>query len=339
MEKITYDQYLAMLRNPDVSDAEIMRYSIVRKGDAGAFAPEIAPDPTKVAMTFEDVEAESALKIGNTLARFRRHLRYRRRIDSGEMLPILVSEGDSWFQFPLVIDEVIDQLGRDYLIYDLSAAGDTAANMLLGQTGTKKNEFLKALREEKARVKAFLLSAAGNDVIGEDADGIPVLLHLIKDFQPGADAAAHVNQARLAETLAFLKRCYLKVIAEVRAEPGLERLPIVIHGYDYPFPYPWGAADPRDPSYAAQDEWLGEPLSRRGITDQNLRRGIIMFLLDALYDLMNEIAGDSEVTRVYVVDCRGAMPDVADWNDEIHGTSAGFAKVAVKFREVLARAI
>ncbi len=339
MQKITYDQYLAMLRNPDISDAEIMRYSIVRKGDEGAFAPEIAPDPTKVAMTFEDVEAESALKIGNVLARFRRHLRFRRRIGAGEMLPVLVSEGDSWFQFPLVIDEVIDQLEPDFLIHDLSAAGDTAGNMLLGQPGAKRNEFLKALREEKGRAKAFLLSAAGNDVIGEDENGIPVLLHLLKEFQPGADAAAHVNQSRLGETLAFLKRAYSKVITEVRAEPGLERLPILVHGYDYPFPYPWGANDPRNPSYAAQDEWLGQPLAQRGIMDQDLRRNIIKLLLDALYDLMNELAGDSNATRVYVVDCRNAMPDVSDWNDEIHGTSAGFAKVAVRFREVLARAI
>ncbi len=339
MEKITYDQYLAMLRDPDVSDAEIMRYSIVRKSPGGAFAPEIAPDPTKVEMTFEDVEAENALKIGNTLARFRRHLRFRRNVQEGDTRPMLISEGDSWFQFPLVIDEVIDQLDRDFLIYDLSAAGDTAANMLIGKPGTKKTEYMSALREEKGRAKAFLLSAAGNDVIGEDENGVPVLLHMLKNFQPGGDAAAHVNQSRLAETLAFLKSAYARVIAEIRAEPGLERLPILIHGYDYPFPYPWGADDPRHPSYAANDEWLGQPLSERGIMDKDLRRGIIKLLLDALYDLMHELAANSAVTRVYVVDCRNAMPHVSDWNDEIHGTSAGFAKVAVRFREVLAQAI
>ena len=339
MEKITYDQYLAMLRNPDVSDAEIMRYSIVRKSPGGAFAPEIAPDPTKVEMTFEEVEVENALKIGNVLARFRRHLRFQRRLAEGDKSPMLVSEGDSWFQFPLIIDEIIDQLDRDYLIHDLSAAGDTAANMLLGQPGAKKNEFMSALREEKGRAKAFLLSAAGNDVIGEDENGVPVLLQMLKDFMPGAPAAAHINQSRLAETLAFLKRAYAKVILEIRAEPGLERLPILIHGYDYPFPYPWGPGDPRNPSYAARDEWLGQPMSQRGIMDRDLRRDIIKLLLNALYDLMHELAGDSNATRVYVVDCRNAMPDVHDWNDEIHGTSAGFAKVAARFREVLTRVI
>jgi len=33
------------------------------------------------------------------------------------------------------------------------------------------------------------------------------------------------------------------------------------------------------------------------------------------------------------------MPDVSDWNDEIHGTNAGFKKVAQRFRTVMNSAI
>lgn len=339
MTRITYDEYLAMLRDPDVPDSRILEFSVVKKGDAGPFDPEIAPDPDKVEMTFEDIEAENAMKIGNSLCRFRRHLRFKRRLRDGVDLPVLVSEGDSWFQFPLLIDEVIDNLENDYLIYDVSAAGDTAANMIRGQVGKKKTEYMKALRKQKDRVRAFLISAAGNDVIGEDENGVPVLEHLLKPFQPGGGVAEHVNHARLAETLAFLRGAYAKVIADIRAEPGFEKLPIIIHGYDYPFPHPWGADDPRDPIYAAKDEWLGEPLAKRGIHDPALRRDIIKFLLNALYDLMEELSGEPSETGVYIVDCRGAMPNVGDWADEIHGTSAGFAKVAPRFRQVIANAL
>ena len=41
---------------------------------------------------------------------------------------------------------------------------------------------------------------------------------------------------------------------------------------------------------------------------------------------------------VHVVDCRGAMPSVTDWNDEIHGTSDGFEEVGRRFRKVLMEA-
>ena len=51
------------------------------------------------------------------------------------------------------------------------------------------------------------------------------------------------------------------------------------------------------------------------------------------------LAGDSEATGVWLVDCREALPDLTDWNDEIHGTSDGFAKVARVFRRVLADAL
>ncbi len=55
--------------------------------------------------------------------------------------------------------------------------------------------------------------------------------------------------------------------------------------------------------------------------------------------MMAELAGDSEETGVWLVDCRGAMPDLGDWNDEIHGTSDGFAKAAARFRPVIRQAV
>ncbi len=64
-------------------------------------------------MTLQDVEVENALKIGNGLARFRRMQSFSRRLQKGVDQPVLVSEGDSWFQFPFLIREVIDHLNRD----------------------------------------------------------------------------------------------------------------------------------------------------------------------------------------------------------------------------------
>jgi len=79
---------------------------------------------------------------------------------------------------------------------------------------------------------------------------------------------------------------------------------------------------------------LGKPLVERGISSE-LGRKIIIILIDALYDMLRQVAGDSTESYVWVVDCRNAMPELTDWNDEIHGTSKGFANVAQRFRRTL----
>ncbi len=338
LERITYARYQEMLLDVETPDELIARYSIADKGE-GAFDPVIRPNPELVIMSQAQVEAESAMQIGNGLARFRRQRLFGIRRASPNKLPILVSEGDSWFQFPVFINEVIDNLDRDYLIWSIGAAGDTAQNMVFNDIGRGKTEYMRALKRFKGEVRAFLFSAAGNDVIGEDPrTGEPVLAKLLRPFQPGTtDPRALIDQTAVTEVLDFLERAYRKVIGDVRGETGLERLPILIHAYDYVFPFPWGANDPRDPTWADKNAWLGQPLDAKGILEPALRRGVLKELIDQLYVRFEAVAADHQ--GVWVVDCRGAMPDVDDWADEIHGTSKGFAKVADRFAATLRAAL
>jgi len=336
MTKITYDKLEEMLFNPDVPDSAIRPYLIATHKPGQAFDLEVLPNPEQVEMTQTDrLRVESAMRWGNAIARWRRQQRYKARLANGDTRPVLVSEGDSWFQFPFLIDDVIDHLSDDHLIWSLDAAGDTAQNMVFNNGG----EYLKGLRACKNdRVRAFLFSAAGNDVIGEDESGKPVLEKLLKPYQQGQDAAWHVDKAALSSVLQFLEGAYRQVIQAVRAEPGFATLPIILHGYDYVIPHGGVPGDGRSPSYAKKNEWLGIPLDARGITDRTLRQNIIRFLIDALYDMLHRLAGDSNATRVYVVDVRGTLPNVSDWNDEIHGTSSGFRLVADRFRATLQQA-
>ena len=104
------------------------------------------------------------------------------------------------------------------------------------------------------------------------------------------------------------------------------------------FPYPHLENDLRNPIHAAKNEWLGEPLDKRNFpsttqVQRDLRRNIVIYLIDRLYDLLNDLAQTN--TSVLVVDCRGAMSEVTDWIDEIHSTDEGFAKVTKRFREEL----
>jgi hypothetical protein len=351
MGKISYQEYLALLtRSPEVDQeafdrqsAEILEYSVVKKGEGG-FEFELRPDPDKVELDPDLENLENAMKMANGIDRWRRKRRFHKRLKSGEARPVLVSEGDSWFQFPVLIRDVIDQLGKDYLIYSVGAAGDTAKNMVYGEEVDGQREYMTALGETRNHVKGFLFSAAGNDIIGEDPNtGEPALYDLIRPFNGNpSDVDGHIDHSVLKEKVTYLKKAYRKVISDVRADPQFRDLPIIIHGYDYAFPYPHhpeGSKDQRRPLYADRNGWLGDPLDRRGIKDQALRRDLIIYLVDELYAMLAGLSGNPKNTGVWLVDCRGAMPSVADWNDEIHGTNAGFAKVSNRFRTTLTAAL
>ena len=330
-----------MAGDPNVLDEDILAYSLVEEG-RGPFNPRIRPDPEYVRLPEGTAQLESALGFGNWADRWRRHGRFRNRVAAGIRLPVLVSEGDSWFQFPLIIKDVIDHLGDNYLIWSLGAAGDTASNMVGTAAAPGEREYLDALRTHGEAVRAFLFSGAGNDVIGIDPiTERPVLEELVRPFNGNeTDIDGHIDEAALARRLGVLEAAYGALIESVRGDDRLGRLPILLHGYDYVYPWPWGGDDPRDPKHAnPNDKWIGAPMTARGIMEDTLRRALVSRLIDRLYALLFDLAGDSAESNIWVVDCRGALPELGDWVDEIHATSAGFGKVAARFEATLHRAL
>ena len=102
-------------------NAKILEFSIVVKG-TGGFDFELRPDPEKVEITKEPTELESALKIFKSFSRWCRQAQFRRRFAANEQRPVLVSEGDSWFQFAVRFKDVVDQLNDFHIIYSVGAA-------------------------------------------------------------------------------------------------------------------------------------------------------------------------------------------------------------------------
>ena len=355
-EKITYAEWLEMVADPDTAKERILEYSVIVKGNGG-FDFLLRPNPDLVEMTETQLELENAMAIGNAACRYRRQRVTNRRIRNDDPRPFLVAEGDSWHQFPVLIDEIIDHLGSNYTIASFGAAGDTADNMVFGPPRRGGAEFLTEIWRHRSRVEAFLFSAAGNDIIGEDqtsGDPVPALRKILRPSSsqnPGVQDV--VDQEEMESRLEGLRKAYRTVIYNIRKLessdrpehlPPFSKLPILIHGYDYPFPCPTteeigGAPERRDPIYAKKDQWLGSAFSHHGIEDPVLRREVIKFLLDHLYDMLSDLAGDPSETGVWLVDCRGAMPSVTDWKDEIHGTSEGFAKVADRFEKTLKKVL
>lgn len=328
-KKLSRREFEALINDPDVPDEEIAKY-LIRTSTRGGLNIEFELNPELVELAPADrAEGAMAMTFGNWFCRRRRRARFRRRVANGETLPVIVSEGDSWFQFPFAITDVIDHLENDYLVWSCGAAADTAENMIFDNP-----EYMKALDEQRNHVTAFLLSAAGNDVIGEDKGGVPVLKSLLhKNSDRLTTAWDLINKSAVERVLNKLEDAYLTVVRTVRADPDFQELPILIHGYDYARPFPDEAGDPRDPFWADKDAWLGKPMDEKKIHDPALRREIIEILIQELYDMLGRVADTDP--HVHLVDLRGTLTKVGHWADEIHATSKDFKRVAAKFRGVL----
>ncbi len=135
--------------------------------------------------------------------------------------------------------------------------------------------------------------------------------------------------------LEAVRRAWLRVIFRTQQiRPGL---PILAHGYDYPFPRPkgtplfWGRLTFKGP-------WIHPVLhGEKGITDPDERYAIVAELVDRLNRMLARLA--AEHPTFHHVDLRGTLPSPRQWDDEIHPRSAGFRAMAKTFADAMARAL
>ncbi len=334
-DRIPFSELERMLKDINIPDSALRPYLTGDRTASRPFAPAIQADLNRVALDDMDrfrVEGAFAMNWANGIARWRRQAKFKRRRLLGERRPLVVAEGDSWFQFPLIIDDVVDQLDSPYHIWCVSAAGDTLANMV-----HRAPEYIDAIAQQSELPRVFLFSGAGNDFVGEEPDGTSVVYAVLRDFEPGRPAAWYLETDAFAARLAFIEKAYRTMLESVDREFG-RRVSVVIHGYDYAIPA--GPNDPRRPSWADKDQWLGAPLSQRGIHDPALQRTIVRLMIDKLNGLQKSLCGGNNTGGAFKaahhVDVRNTLPDLSDWADELHPTDAGFAKVAGLFAPVLA---
>lgn len=323
--------------DPETPELEIKQYFTANPNTSQPFAPAVILDPEKVeiAAPGSDVEAAMLSDWANDLSRLRRQTIFKARMVFGDPRPVLVSEGDSWFQFPFLLEDVIDHIGDDFNVWSVDAAGDTLQRMVI-----ESAEYMQALRTNVKGVRAFLFSGAGNDVIGKGKNGEPILASILRPFEPGRPAEWYLETEELAKQLRFIEDCYRQVLTNVAAE--FPALPVICHGYDYAIPggFP---GDPRRPNWASQDQWLAHPLNQLGIREPDLQQNIIRLLIDRLNERIMSLCGgnvrNGAFRTAWHVDVRGVLNGVSLWADELHPTDSGFARVASRFAHVLRTAM
>ena len=252
------------------------------------------------------------LFLGNQIESAKRRKRYRNLKKDPTRLRI-VAEGDSWFQYPILVEDTLDHLYKLYAIRSFSEAGDTLENYM------KKREYLDAIGEEEAEF--FLVSGGGNDILGKKFEGF------LRDApDPGDTTFQKYFKPDFAQKLNQLKGFYEEMFTELLAR--YPKLHIIVHSYDYAIPL-----DTTLPENKKKSSWLGQYLVKKNIQPQAEREQCLHFLMDKFNDMLEGMVKPFG-KRVSYIDVR-TMVNRTSWFDEIHPTNEGFQLVANKFIEVI----
>ncbi|MGD1882057.1 MAG: D-Ala-D-Ala carboxypeptidase family metallohydrolase [Paracoccaceae bacterium] len=305
MQKITVEELMTKMGDLSVDEADLAKYFTEDTDNADPFAPRFRLNPETVEIPEgpqADERTAAAMNGANWFAKMHRRNKFYRRLSKGYDGPIIVSEGDSWFQYPLLLKDTIDHLSEDYAVYSLGAAGDLLQRM------ADKQEYVGALQDTGAQL--LLLSGGGNDLVANGA-----LASHLEPFDPELEPEDYLLpsfQALLDNAIFH----YGRMFAQVRNL--FPHVSILCHGYDYPVP--------------DDDRWLGKPMASRGITDLGLQKQIAASMMDQFNRRLRRLVRAHPHVRY--IDCRGIVGD-SRWYDGLHPTDAGYRDVADRFKDAI----
>ena len=138
-ELIHFSELERLLADDNTPDEAIAPYLKPAQLRALPLAPIVTVDETKVELPRNRGIIGLSVKSLNDRANRKRAAAYEAKIRDGWKGLKLLAEGDSWFLYPILLKDIIDNLSNDYAVYSVAAAGDTLENMLrgAGQAGSQ----------------------------------------------------------------------------------------------------------------------------------------------------------------------------------------------------------
>ncbi len=282
-------------------DAVRKKFDIVRSADGALMA---------VARDEPEARFRRAYGILDIHRPFKTRRYFQKRNNPAYRGPVIVAEGDSWFEFPLTKD-ILMWLGETYAVLSLAKAGDAWSDI------QDQNELLPAVRREKPNI--VLLSVGGNEIMGN----IDKYVHTY-DAALGRDDYLRPNFAPLLDWISGQYELTINQILTIRPSAH-----VIIHGYDYPNPREWQQGG----------QWIGGPLENMlRIGDHTMWRHVANMMLDQFNERQRDLARRLG-PRVHYLDLRKTIGRDDDewlgpednWDDEIHGTSEAFGVIAARF--------
>jgi hypothetical protein len=251
--------------------------------------------------------------------------RFLAKLAGGYDGPVILAEGDSWFEYP-ISEDLLVPLGEKYAIFSLAKAGDSFTEI------EDQDELFPTLDNPPPgrEFHIVMLSLGGNEVMGH-----------IEDFVHQNDPARPDEDYILPNFAPMLEGVRDKFDAIARRILGSGPQHVILHGYDYP--------DPRFPPEPTESpngsQWIGPPLMhQRRIGQITTYREIANRMADQFNAMLATIAARPQYQgRVHAVRLLGTIgkrnktqaADPTLWVDEIHGTDKGFRTLARKFETVI----
>jgi len=236
----------------------------------------------------------------------------------------LLTEGDSWFDYP-PHPNVVDWLEAEgqWAIKRLEKSGDTVENMA-------SNTNLAVLSRIAAKEKpvCILLSGGGNDLfvpIPERPD-LKWIFRLFLDFDASKTPAEHLNPVVWNIKLTELRLAYSRLIGTLGS-----LAPIIIHGYDYLIP---SGERVKYDGFRLLGPWILPSMLARNIVDPLFQRLILIEVIDGFNRVLAALEGAFPTSVIYV-DLRETLDPTQDWMNELHPTEQGFRMVEQKFARAL----
>ena len=261
--------------------------------------------------------------------------------DVGRFARKFLAQGDSWFSIghlpPWSTTNLLQQmtLSRSAVAVNCARPGAELAHMTDSSTA---KQFLKLLRGKFAlQWDAILVSGGGNDLIdalNSDPTAPAAVRLLLRQDEWGANAGGdrYVSEAGWSTFANHLEEVLLHLLSQ--RDQGINaNVPLVLHTYDY--------LTPRDaPAGPGMGPWLFAALKRKYKIPEQDWTTIADLFIDRLAALWIALCLKHAAKNLVVVDSRRATTRAAagsagvsfDWENEIHPTPDGYAKLAGKWR-------
>ncbi len=311
---------------------------------------------------------EGVLRKLNEIKNSKRNARFKKKIHGGfrdldnKNKKVILAEGDSWFNYPIILTDLIDRISmeEDFAVYSLASGGDWLLNML---TARHYVEELSVLHPD-----IFLISGGGNDLVGSS--------RLAAMLEPSGNCQAF-NKCELAVQLIKNANTEVLPLNKQRFDNGVQYLStdffallmffnlqyyflingilknakqqgdkfygirIITQGYDYPIPSfdkhfglnPLLWYIPIIRSFLGHGGWLKAPMQMRGINNPGTQRDIVYAMIYLFNEMMIDIGrlfNTTDCCHVSHIDSRDSVTKQG-WTDELHPKPEHFMKTAKVF--------
>lgn len=258
----------------------------------------------------------------------------------------LLAQGDSWFDYPPGTD-IIHCLHENYghTIYNIAVAGSTLNDEAYGpvphelfgipdvgpqQSGDPSRIAELVHRIQHDKPDALLLSAGGNDIAGKE------FFTFINNAESGLQPVnLEVLNGAVNSTFKTAYEFIINMALQAAAEAQIS-MPIILHGYDYPWPDGRGLINFIGWRIGP---WFDDSFNHKNYPNRNPvelqnRFNIVKEFIDAL-NIMQQSLAQEFPGKVFYVDLRNTLQTRNDWANELHPGNNGFARLAAKINNEL----